>query len=192
MIVVDLTSDDLTWFEASIAGAELPARMSMLHQDADRGVRSVLVDFPDGWRRDAVGTQPAAEEMLPLSGSLSISGVTASPGQLLVIEPRALRAATSTTDGTRAVVFFTGAGGGWMDGEELVTGEKSLHDLGEGLVRGPRPGFAGLLEWRDEVRGATFFADAEVVWVQAQQYAFVPAGQRVPDVAGAAVVRILL
>lgn len=192
MTVIDLTAPDLDWFEASIAGAELPARMTMLHQDAERGVRSVLVDFPDGWRRDAVGTQPAAEEMLPLSGSLSISGVTAAPGQFLVIEPRALRAATSTTDGTRAVVFFTGAGGGWVDGEELVTGEKSLHDLGPGLMRGPQPGFAGLVEWREEVRGATFFADAEVVWVEAQQYAFVPAGQRAPDVDGPAMVRILL
>ena len=36
MTLVDLTSDDLSWFEAQIAGAELKATMSMLHQDADR------------------------------------------------------------------------------------------------------------------------------------------------------------
>lgn len=192
MSPTDLTSPELRWFEAAIAGADLKARMCMLHEDADRGVRTVLVEFPDGWRRDAVGTQPAAEEMVPLSGSLSISGVTAKPGQLLVIQPRALRSATSTTDGTRAVVFFTGAGGGWVDGEELVAGSMSLHELGPALLRGPGPGFAGLVEWRAEVAGGKFFADTEIVWTESQQYAFVPAGEPAPAGEGPAVVRILI
>ena len=191
MSTVDLTSADLAWFEASIAGAEKKARMSMLRQDEARGVRTVLVEFPHGWRRDAVGTQPAGEEMVPLSGALSISGVTVSPGQFLVITPRALRSATSTVDGTRAVVWFSGPGGGWADGEELVTGTLEVHDPAHGFVREETDGLHGRVEVRDDVAGAVLDQDVEVVWPGENTYAVVAAGDPVPSVAGSALVRFL-
>lgn len=191
MTLVDLTSDELAWFEAAIAGADLKARMSMLHSDEERGIRTVLVAFPDGWRRDAVGTQPAGEEMVTLTGALSVSGVTAPPGQYLVITPRALRADTSTADGTRAVVMFTGAAGGWVDGDELVSGTRTLHDLTDGFVRPPAEGLHGRVELRDDVAGAEFDGDVEVVWFESQAYAVVPAGAPVPAGEGRALVRFL-
>ena len=191
MTLVDLTSDDLSWFEAQIAGAELKASMSMLHQDAEREVRTVVVRFPDGWRRDAVGTQPAGEEMVCLTGALTVSGITATPGTFLVITPRALRAATSTQDGTRALVWFTGAGGGWVDGEELVSGTATLVELEPGYVRAPQEGVHGRVELYEQVAGESFDTDAEVVWVDQQAYAFVPAGEAVPDGEGRALVRFL-
>lgn len=191
MTLVDLTSEDLTWFEAQIAGAELKASMSMLHQDAEREVRTVVVRFPEGWRRDAVGTQPAGEEMVCLSGALTVSGITATPGTFLVITPRALRSATSTTDGTRAVVWFTGAGGGWVDGEELVSGTATLVELAAGYVREAQEGLRGHVELRDQVAGETFDTDVEVVWFEQQAYAHVPAGESVPAGEGRALVRFL-
>lgn len=191
MTLIDLTSDDLAWFEAAIAGADLKARMSMLNSDEARGVRTVLVAFPDGWRRDAVGTQPAGEEMVTLTGALTVSGVTARPGQLLVITPRALRADTSTLDGTRAVVWFTGAAGGWVDGEDLVQGTSTLIDLAPGFVREPAEGLHGRIELRDDVAGAVLDQDVEVVWFESQTYAVVPAGEPVPQGEGRALVRFL-
>ncbi|GGD25068.1 hypothetical protein [Nocardioides daphniae] len=191
MTLVDLSSETLSWFEAAIAGADLEARMSMLHVDEGRGVRTVLVDFPDGWRRDAVGTQPAGEEMVTLSGALHVAGKRAVPGHYLVITPRALRADTWTEDGTRAVVMFTGAGGGWVDGEELVTGSSTLTALEPGFVREPVEGLHGRVELRDDVAGAVLDQDVEVVWFESQAYAVVPAGEAVPAGANRALVRFL-
>lgn len=191
MSTVDLTSSELAWFEAAIAGADLKARMTMLNQDEARGIRTVLVEFPAGWRRDAVGTQPAGEEMVPLSGALSVSGVTAEPGHFLVITPRALRSATSTVDGTRALVWFSGPGGGWVDGEDLVTGTLNLHQPGAGFVRTETEGLHGRVELRDDVAGTVLDQDAEIVWPAESTYAVVRAGETVPSVSGSALVRLL-
>ncbi len=191
MTLVDLNSDELNWFEAQIAGAELKARMTMLHSDPERSVRTVLVAFPDGWRRDAVGTQPAGEEMICLTGALTVTGITATPGTFLTITPRALRSATSTEDGTRAVVWFTGEGGGWVDGKELVTGTATLSDLDDGFVRQPQDGLRGRVELRQDAAGQVFDVDVEIVWPERQRYAFVPAGESVPQTAGRALVRFL-
>ena len=79
-MITDLDSPDLTWIEHHIAGSDDPARLAMLHADAARQTRTVLVQFPPGWRRDAVGHQPAGEEMVILSGALSMSWVTAAQG----------------------------------------------------------------------------------------------------------------
>ena len=51
--ITDLDSPDLTWIEHAIAGSDLPARLCMLRADEARGTRTVFVEFPDGWRRDA-------------------------------------------------------------------------------------------------------------------------------------------
>ncbi|TYL46049.1 hypothetical protein FXB39_15170 [Nocardioides sp. BGMRC 2183] len=186
--VVDLDAADLEWGEHQIAGADQPARMVMLRMDAEAGVRTVLVQFPDGWRRDATGHQPAAEEMVLLSGALSISGLEVSTEHLLVMEPRATRSATSVRGETSAVVWFSGPGGGWAEGEAPDGGEGRLLDLGPSLARDPRAGLAGSVEASEAVGGAVFATDVEVLWPAARRWAFVPAGSSVPDVAGLAVV----
>lgn len=191
MSVVDLLSDELAFVEAPIAGAPGKVRMSMLNVDEARGVRSVLVAFPDGWRREAVGTQPAGEELVVVRGALTLSGLTAEPGKLLHVTPRALRSGTSTQDCTRAVVWFTGAGGGWVEGDELVAGTATLDALADGFVREPVEGLHGRVEHRSGVAGASFTQDVEVVWFETAQYARVGSGDAVPDVDGPAAVRFL-
>ncbi|MBM9459197.1 hypothetical protein JK386_04730 [Nocardioides sp. zg-536] len=181
---------DLTWGVHQIAGAEEPARIAMLRADAARGTRTVLVAFPDGWRRDATGNQPAGEEMVVLSGEVRMSGLSCGAGEALVAEPHVTRSATSTDDGTRAVVFFSGAGGGWAEGEAEVPGKVEVLPVEPGVVRGATAGLVGTLEVRADVAGAVLAADADVLWPQARQWAFVPAGATVPDVAGLAVVHL--
>ena len=80
MTTADLDAADLDWKEHNISGSEKPARMVMLHASAERNTRTVMVEFPPSWKRDAVGHQPAGEEMVILSGALSISGATAAAG----------------------------------------------------------------------------------------------------------------
>lgn len=188
LTIVDLDGDDLAWGEHRIAGAEQPARIVLLRANAELGTRTVMVRFPDGWTRDAVGHQPAGEEMAVLGGALSISGLTCESGQILVVEPKATRAATSTADGTRAVVWFSGAGGGWTDGEAADAGTAAVHPADAELARGPHDGLVGTLTARDDAAGAVFETDVEVLWPEARRWAFVPAGAAAPAIAGFAIV----
>lgn len=188
MTLVDLDAADLTWIEHQIAGSDKPARLVMLHADAERETRTVLVAFPPGWRRDAVGHQPAGEEMVVLSGALSISGLTAGVDDYLVIEPRATRSATSVEDDTRAVVWFSGPGGGWTDGEAADAGTAYLSPLAAGEQRGPHPDLVGTVTVHDELAEQTFPIDVDVLWTADATWAHLPAGEVVPARAGRAVV----
>ena len=191
MSIVDLTSDAHEWLEASVAGAERPVRMYPLHVDLHRGTRSVLVEYPDGWRRDAEGTQPAGEEFVPLSGAFTLSGHRVVPGSVLVMTPRALRSATASEGVVRAVVFFSGPGGGWESGDASATGSVETCEVTEGLVRAGVEGLVGYLEVVPEVPEDGFGADAEIVWLDELRYAFVPRGGLPPQVEGRALVRFL-
>lgn len=188
LTIVDLDGDDLAWGEHQIAGAEKPARIVLLGANAALGTRTVMVRFPDGWTRDAVGHQPAGEEMAVLDGALSISGLTCGVGQILVVEPNATRAATSTSDGTRAVVWFSGAGGGWADGEAADAGRAEVLPADATLARAACDGLVGTLTARDDVAGTVFDTDVEVLWPDARRWAFVPAGTAAPDIAGFAII----
>lgn len=188
MTLVDLDAADLEWREHHIAGSDRPARLVLLHADAERQTRTVLVQFPPGWSRDAVGHQPAGEEMVILSGALSISGVTAGLGDYLVVEPRATRAATSVEDDTRAVVWFSGPGGGWTDGEAADAGTASVAALVAGQQRGPHAELVGTVTVHDQLSEQAFEADVDVLWTADATWAHVPAGDVVPARAGQAIV----
>jgi hypothetical protein len=187
-MTIDLTGADLAWLEHNIAGSDQPARLVMLHADAERQTRTVLVEFPPGWKRDAVGHQPAGEEMVILDGALSISGVTAAVGDYLVVEPRATRSATSVADGTRALVWFSGPGGGWTDGAAENAGTATVSPLVAGDQRGPHAELVGSVTVHDELAERAFDADVDVLWTESRHWVHVPAGTTVPARAGRAVV----
>ncbi len=190
MTVVDLASADLAWLEHTISGSDKPARMVMLHADAETNTRTVMVEFPPGWVRDAVGHQPAGEEMVILSGELSISGQTAATGDYLLVEPRATRSATSVADGTAALVWFSGPGGGWADGADADPGGISVRTADSAVLREPSDRMPGSVEVYEDLAARTFPADVGVVWTESREWAHVPAGTEVPVRPGRAVVRI--
>ena len=43
LTTIDLDSPELAWIDHAIAGSDQPARLSMLHTDADLGTRTVFV-----------------------------------------------------------------------------------------------------------------------------------------------------
>lgn len=186
--IVDLDSTDLTWGSHTIAGSELPADIVMLRMDAEAGTRSCVVAFPEGWERAVTGNQPAGEEMVLLSGGITMSGLPVAVGEALIVEPRATRSATVTSGATAAVVWFSGPGGGWADGEADDAGSATVVSLTDGELRAPAPGLLGTLLGRDAVAGEVFDTDVEVLWPAARRWAFVPAGVEVPDLPGFAVV----
>ena len=188
MTTIDLDGSDLQWAEHNIAGSDQPAKLVMLHADAERQTRTVLVQFPPGWKRDAVGHQPAGEEMVILTGALSISGVTAGLGDYLVVEPRATRSATSVADDTRALVWFSGPGGGWTDGAADDAGTATVAPLAAGEQRGAHAELVGTVTVHDELTEQAFDADVDVLWTEGRHWAHVPAGTPVPARPGRAVV----
>lgn len=191
MSIVDLMSDDHEWLEARISGAELTARMYPLHVDLQRGTRTVLLAYPDGWHRRTSGTQPAGEEFVALTGGFTMSGHQVAPGEVLVVTPRALRTETSSEDGTRAIIFYSGPGGGWEEGDGLAEGTVEPRAIDTGLVRAATEGLVGRMEVLEEVPVDGFEVDTEVVWLETSEYAFVPRGGLPPTVAGRALVRFM-
>jgi hypothetical protein len=188
-MTIDLTGADLAWLEHNIAGSDQPAKLVMLHADPARETRTVLVEFPPGWKRDAVGHQPAGEEMVILEGALTISGVTAGLGDYLVVEPRATRSATSVADGTRALIWFSGPGGGWTDGPAADAGTATVAPLAVGEQRGQHAELVGTVTVHDELAEQAFDADVDVLWTEDRHWLHAPAGTTVPARAGRAVVR---
>lgn len=189
MTVVDLDGADLDWQEHTISGSDQPARMAMLHANAETNTRTVLVEFPPGWKRDAVGHQPAGEEMVILSGALSISGTTASEGSYLLVEPRATRSATSVADGTRALVWFSGPGGGWADGRDVDSGAISTAPVDLGLSRAPSKRMPGSVSVHVDLPELTYPHDVDVLWTDQGRWAHVPYGEVVPALDGQVVIR---
>lgn len=188
MTTTDLNGD-LAWTEHAISGSDKPARMVMLHASAERNTRTVLVEFPPSWSRDAVGHQPAGEEMVVLAGALSISGHTVRKGSYLLVEPRATRSATSVEDDTRALVWFSGPGGGWTDGAADDPGTISTAPVEVDLSRSPSDRMPGSVSVHVDLAEQTFPTDVDVLWTDHGRWAHVPSGDVVPALTGTAVVR---
>ncbi|MBW9205583.1 hypothetical protein KV102_16160 [Mumia sp. zg.B53] len=189
MIEQDLFDDALEWASFAPAGADQKAEMVLLHQSADATSRTVLVRFPARWQRAMTGNQPAGEEMLVLEGALSMSGSTCRPGQILVVEPRATRSETGVEDETRALVWFSGAAGGWVEGVAPEPGTIAVTDLAPGVVRPGGGALSGSVELRDGADLGAFPTDADVYWPALGRWAHLAAGEAAPSGEGTAVVR---
>lgn len=190
MTLTDLDNADLTWFDLLPAGSDQVTRMCSLWKDEERGLRAVLVDFPDDWRRDMVGNQPAQEEMVALSGAMYINGLRAGVGQLLVGAPHATRSETWNEPSTRVLVWFSGASGGWQEGPHDPPVDMQVVDLVPGVVRAPQAGLNGSIEVHDDIAGRVFDQEADLLWVETAQWMHLPAGEAAPAVAGRAVVKL--
>ncbi|MGH1564992.1 hypothetical protein [Mumia sp. DW29H23] len=185
----DLFDDALEWASFAPAGADQKAEMVLLYQSADATSRTVFVRFPAGWQRAMTGHQPAGEEMLVLEGALSMSGSTCRPGQLLVVEPRATRSQTGTEDETRALVWFSGAAGGWTEGPADEPGTLTVSDLAPGTVRAGGGTLSGSVEQVDGADLGSFDHEVDVYWPSLGRWAHLGAGEAAPAGEGVAVVR---
>lgn len=186
---INLNSQQLTWIDLQPAGAEQYTRMSTLWAESEKGLRTVLIDFPAGWRRDAVGHQPAQEELLVVSGFVEVSGLKATEGQLLLGVPYATRAATVTPESTRVLAWFTGEAGGWREGPAEPPREMEVLDLQPGMVRPAKDGLRGSVQVLTELQGESFDAEADLYWPGENIWMHLPSGARAPQKKGSVVVK---
>lgn len=190
MEIIDLTSNKFSWIPLKPAGADQKTRIVSLWADSDRGYRTVLMEFPPRWTRDAVGHQPTQEELLVVSGFVEVSGLTAREGQLLVGIPYATRSATFTPELTRVLAWFTGEAGGWQDGPADPPREMALLDLQVGAVLPPSADLRGSIQVFDELSGQSFGVDADLFWPDENEWTHLPAGSRAPVRLGRVVVKL--
>ncbi len=92
-------------------------------------------------------------------------------------------------DGTSALIFFSGPGGGWTEGHHEAPGDISTAPLADGIVRPAGGEMTGSVSVCAAVAGAVFDTPVDVVWVAELRWAHVPAGEPAPAIDGPAVVR---
>lgn len=189
MIEQDLYDETLEWTSFAPAGAAQKAEMVLLYASPDATSRTVLVQFPAGWERAMTGHQPAGEEMLVLEGALSMSGEICEPGSMLVVEPKATRSQTGTATATRALVWFSGAPGGWTEGPADEAGTLAVHAVAPGVVRPAGGALPGSVEVLDGAEIGTFATDVDLCWTSQRRWVHLPAGEAAPTYDGPVVVR---
>lgn len=189
MNVIDIDNDEHGWFDLLPAGSDQVTRMASLWKDDERGFRAVLVDFPDDWRRDAVGNQPAQEEMVSLTGAMYINGLRAGVGQLLVGVPHGTRSDTYNDADTRVLVWFSGVPGGWQDGPHDPPRDMRVVDIAPGVIRPPAEGMVGSIEVHENVAGMTFDVDVDLLWLHERKFVHLAPGEVAPDAGGLCVVK---
>lgn len=177
MNVVDLDGD-LDWTEFPIPGGNIPARIATLHVDAVTRGRTLLVRFPDGFRRDAVGWYECAEELVVLDGALEMSGRTYRPNEWAWIPAGAPRRDTVAAPFLLAVARFDGPAR-WVPGEG-DSREPVLHEPLNAHPRVLREGSA----WLVNVPPGAAPRDTELVSIATRTWARVSAGERFPALEG--------
>jgi hypothetical protein len=179
--VVDLDGD-LDWTEFQIPGANMPARVVTLYVERPSRARSLLVEFPEGFRRDSEGWYECAEELVVLEGGLQMSGETYGPNDWAWIPAGAVRTATVAQPRMLALARFDGPAR-WhqvappRDAE--LSRREQLGGSGRTLRRGDH-----ISEWLDAPPVSPMDRDIEILGITTRTWARVPAGEPFPALEG--------
>ena len=182
----------------------MPVPIAALHRDPASRAQTLFVRFPEGWQRPVAGFYEAAEELIVVSGVLHMSEVTYGPGDWGYVPAGSVR--TSTSAETECVVFarFDGPAR-WREAAEASGPPPMMAPLRAGNASSAVPSpLGGGTAWllRAGERDAAWFADppapgaaapvdVELFDPATAAYAFVAAGDPMPDVAGQCFVRTL-
>jgi len=176
-VVVDLTGD-LDWTEFEIIGGTIPARVVTLHVERPSRARTLLVEFPDGFRRDADGWYECAEELVVLDGGLEMTGQTYGPNDWAWIPAGAPRRATRALPSMLALARFDGPAR-WQQGDPRAFGQPLRDVLGDRsrvLCRGDAQESSFVMK----APSGTATADTELLCLETRTWARVPAGATFP------------
>ena len=102
-------------------GGNLPIESVLLHLDKQSRARSLVVRFPAGFTRDAIGHYAAAEDFLVLDGAIELVGERFSAGDWGWVPPNATRWGFSSPEGALVYAWFS-------QGNEFVEGPGSGGD----------------------------------------------------------------
>jgi hypothetical protein len=189
--------DDAELVRFPIPDSHPPVGSVRLHS-GESGWFSAVVRFPRGWLRDVKGAYAAAEEFVLLDGTLEMNGLRHAPGSAVRVPQHGVRWRTESPDGALALAWFSGS----------ATWERVSADAGDQttVVRwdevGDEPSplaTPGRRLWRADGHELWFVrdlpaapapADVEVLALDQRAYAWVERGHPLPQVRGAAIVRV--
>ncbi len=97
--------DTSEWMNVPIHDSNINVDMHRLESTAG-GAASLLVRFPAGWRRDAVGHYLCDEEFVVIKGQLNLSGHVYQAGEYGFVPALGQRFASSVEGETWAVAWF--------------------------------------------------------------------------------------
>jgi hypothetical protein len=187
---------DLDWQGFEIPGGSAAVRIALLRVEPETRARTLLVRFPDGWRREIAGAYEAAEEFVVLEGILAMSGATYREGDWAYVPRGLMRRATVASPSVLTLARFDGPARWIAQAEEGRTapalhralvpeGEAVASPLGAGRAWPLRRGeleSAWLMERPEPGRPAPL--DVELLDLGARVWAWVPAGAALPHLAG--------
>jgi hypothetical protein len=192
-IVIDL-SGGLDWVAFQMPGGTMPVRLALLRTDA-RGGPTSLVRFPAGFRRPDAGRYEVAEEFVVLEGSLSMTGTTYSAPRWVYVPAEATRADTVAEAEVLALARFDGKAR-WHTGpatnatpndDALERTFDAVSPFGRARLLRRAPGESTWFVARAEPGPAP--VTLELLDPAARIWAWVPAGEEIPDVPGPCIVR---
>lgn len=197
-MIVDLDGS-LSFASFPIPGGNMPVQMAVLRDEPSIRARTLVVRFPSGWRREGPGFYEAAEELVVLSGSLQMSGITYAPGDWGYVPTMATR--FETVSATETVVFARFAGAArYHEGAGSADEHRRLSLRSISLdAKSPLQGAGRLLN--DEAVQASWLLDApppntpavhetELLALDQTQWSFTPAGEPLPAAKGLCFARI--
>ena len=179
-VVVDLNGD-LGWAHFQIPGGSISARIATLNVEQPTRARTLLVYFPEGFRRDVEGWYECGEELVVLEGGLEMSGQTYGPNDWAWIPAGAPRTATRALPSMLALARFDGPAR-WREGASPMGGPVLREVLGDR----PRVLCRGLHEsaWMTECPTGVAETDTELLALRTRTWARVPAGEPLPALDG--------
>ena len=117
--------------------ANVEIRSVLLQRNPDTRARTMIAQFPPGFARPVAGHYDAGEELLLLSGTLSLAGLELREGDWAWIPPGVLRADFSTATGAVVLAWFS-AGNDWIRGGDHI-GSSRRESVGWDSYAAPRP-----------------------------------------------------
>lgn len=186
--------DDLGWEPFDIPGGSMPVRLVTVRAEAATRARTVLVAFPEGWRRDEAGSYSCAEEIVVIDGAFEMNGALFDAGSWAYVPAGTGRRATIARPSALVLARFDGSPR-WSahTGEEMPIPVRALAVETRGgvnpfgarraslLRRGPES-----VSWIADVPEAGGLAGTytEVLDLGLRTWHWIPAGSAYPELEG--------
>jgi hypothetical protein len=176
----------LAWVEFEIPDSNGPVELGRFWRDRETKAMTALVKFPSGWARPVFGHYEADEEFFLLEGDLQIGEAAYVAGDFGIWKKGLVRGASTSASGALTLAHFGGPPR-WSQGGaplEELTGVRFRYKEVEPQtspfgVNGKFVGSAWVIE--EDGGAAPREADAEVFFVAERAWAWVPAGEAVPN-----------
>lgn len=191
--------DDAELVQFPIPDSSPPVGSARLH-NSDTGWFSAIVRFPQGWLRDVRGAYASAEEFVLLDGTLEMNGLRHVPGRAVRVPQHGVRWHTESPGGALALAWFSGPAK-WERVDEHADDETTVAHWDDADEEPSPLATPGRRLWQADGHELWYVtdlaptpapADTEVLALDARAYAWVERGKPLPELHGAAVVRLHL